>query len=973
MGNKKYFLIVTIFLFSALFLLSNLSFVLGQTYIGNVAYITNNLKNIKPEVRAVFNELNLNITPILDSKVPTTNFSKYKMIFVDDAYLPKSSKYPIYNYPSVIMNKYYGYQWGLTDYDGISQLASTSALYVKLVNDDLQQVYTQARFPGTSFVSIPYYYLDDLNKAPVVESIARAYYGGSADYVGPEFEFGDAIASIQKGTTLKNGHVAGGKICFYGIAKSPYWTDTSKDLFRNCITSVLIECKNDSYCEDNNDLTQDICLNPNTINSTCIHQPITCFDDSDCGNNFITGLFCSNNNITKNSTTFTCHNKGLGSSYCTNTTTSILNKTCSFLCLNAQCVLPQCSDGIDNDDRDLLIDIADPGCHTDGNSSNNNSYDPNDNNESNPPIICYTHLQCGLPSSALSCLNDNSVNTTTTPNCINAGTTSSYCTNITTNSTTICLTGCTNGLCNAVHNVAIDLALQDSLNGIRIGLLDGTPILDFTAYLLKNSKYNFTINLTNKGTYVENVSLVGSSGCSGLSITGVGENNLGPLSSKIKSYLRNASCNSGYYNFSFFANLTSGIDADPSDNTRIRQIRVVDCFLNSDCSGSSGVLNYYCIGNQLWKNISSPACVDYSCTNSLTQAFNNICTYGCTNASCNNENIPPVVKLINPQNHMNTTETTITFFYNATDDSGVSICYFLLDGSAVAGTSFTPSTFVSSNFTYTLGLGLHDWYVSCNDIYGNTGVSEQRTIEILPGPQCEINHDCGNPTSTLVCNANVSVNTTIVPTCLNSACTNITTINSTQCAYGCNSQLGTCNPPIIRCYNDSQCGINGPFGNSFCTGSNKTQLMINFVCNNKGLSSSYCSNSTSLNLLQVCAYGCNLSSGNCNNQVSVCGNGIVEIGEQCDDGNLINLDGCSSTCTIENQCPYQCNPHNCNPFNCKSYKCNVHDCNPHSCNCQQICYWGVCHTECDTCYDSCYDTCWDTCYNTCYDTCYNWC
>ena len=36
---------------------------------------------------------------------------------------------------------------------------------------------------------------------------------------------------------------------------------------------------------------------------------------------------------------------------------------------------------------------------------------------------------------------------------------------------------------------------------------------------------------------------------------------------------------------------------------------------------------------------------------------------------------------------------------------------------------------------------------------------------------------------------------------------------------------------------------------------------------------------------------------------AVCGNGILETGEECDDGNLINGDGCSSTCTIEEAPP----------------------------------------------------------------------
>jgi len=35
----------------------------------------------------------------------------------------------------------------------------------------------------------------------------------------------------------------------------------------------------------------------------------------------------------------------------------------------------------------------------------------------------------------------------------------------------------------------------------------------------------------------------------------------------------------------------------------------------------------------------------------------------------------------------------------------------------------------------------------------------------------------------------------------------------------------------------------------------------------------------------------------------VCGNGMQEVGEQCDDGNLVDGDGCSSHCTLENSGP----------------------------------------------------------------------
>ncbi|MFH2018847.1 MAG: DUF4215 domain-containing protein, partial [bacterium] len=48
----------------------------------------------------------------------------------------------------------------------------------------------------------------------------------------------------------------------------------------------------------------------------------------------------------------------------------------------------------------------------------------------------------------------------------------------------------------------------------------------------------------------------------------------------------------------------------------------------------------------------------------------------------------------------------------------------------------------------------------------------------------------------------------------------------------------------------------------------------------------------------------NATSGNINVQMSVpssvvCGNGVVDVGEQCDDGNVISGDGCSATCTTE--------------------------------------------------------------------------
>jgi hypothetical protein len=49
---------------------------------------------------------------------------------------------------------------------------------------------------------------------------------------------------------------------------------------------------------------------------------------------------------------------------------------------------PQCSDGVDNaDPEDTLADSADPGCHSDGNAGNSNSYVPSDNDETDAGTV----------------------------------------------------------------------------------------------------------------------------------------------------------------------------------------------------------------------------------------------------------------------------------------------------------------------------------------------------------------------------------------------------------------------------------------------------------------------------------------------------------------------------------------------------------------------------------------------------------
>lgn len=84
------------------------------------------------------------------------------------------------------------------------------------------------------------------------------------------------------------------------------------------------------------------------------------------------------------------------------------------------------------------------------------------------------------------------------------------------------------------------------------------------------------------------------------------------------------------------------------------------------------------------------------------------------------------ISLISPPNGSSTTESTLNFTYNATNDQANSMtCYFYLNGIHHA----TDTNVVSgalSMFTIAIPLGTNDWHVDCVDNVRswNTGSSE---------------------------------------------------------------------------------------------------------------------------------------------------------------------------------------------------------------------------------------------------------
>lgn len=635
----------------------------------DVAYIYKRSYKIDNNFVSVFNELGLEVDKISETTLSTVNFSKYKLIFVGDEIYKYANKIPVMDYPSVISNYDQGDIFGLTDEDGVNKLGASFPLNVMLMNQTLNQVYTKAK---DGSLAIVYFYLRDQNKAPGMTSVARIYSPNTLDR-----KPGDAIAYASSEALMANGINRKGKLCFYGIIKTKYWTPEARQLFIDCVNYVASECSsdldctsqdigdkycigndvyqdiknfhcqdagtaksqcvdnivsnliekcadicsngqcinvtcmNDSECDDSNLYTEDKCLNPATINSTCQHNPIKCLNNLDCGIDGFVGLpFCSGLNIFRDYITFTCQNQGQVTSFCTNSTQAILNQTCSDACDNGACKTITCTKNSDCGINTLSGDVC-SGLNIIKNYLNFSCINPGTfssscSNVSGSYLIQQCSQQCSLGQCIqINCTTDldcDDGNARTVDECAFKGTPSSYCRNTEVN------------------------CLEDNDCGFSGSTGNEYCSTDDVFKNFQNSVCN------NKGTLNSSCSIT----ISQQFIADCGEDYCTNFSSnycKINDVYHSRTCyDKGCFLGSCFSNpFQQESLVEECDYGCFNGQCNPQCRVNSDCGNSILILE--CSGNYLVNITTNPKCINGSCG---LDVINNtkLCEFGCANSMC---------------------------------------------------------------------------------------------------------------------------------------------------------------------------------------------------------------------------------------------------------------------------------------------------------------------------------------------------
>ncbi len=765
--------------------------------VGDVAYIYKKSFKVDKNIIQIFNDSGLKVDLINENALPP-NFNNYKMIFVGDERFNNLNKIPVNQKPSIVANYYHATDWGLTDSEGVSLLAATHPLSVRK-DGKMIQVYTRAIAPDGK--AIQYYFLDAENVANGITPVAYTETTSSGS------KFGEVIAYANPGTVMANGKVQGGKLCFFGIVESNYWTSGGKNLFNDCLGFVASQCN----------------------------------VDSDCSAQVVNGTpYCQNGDVYRQVTQNKCVKQNTVSQ-CMPQNESVLVQQCQFGCLNGACIGGKHDIALDdftNSFGKIRLETTN-GTDILGNAlmcneeykigitvENKGNFSENVTFNGNVDGLIFNHIPIDNMSPG-----DKKLKTKTVNFSLNEG---NYNIRISAivekdddltnnNASREIIVSCPTIRCNNNLDCGIDGFIGDN------SCIDKNVTRDFKSYTCSNS--GTTQSTCTSGTEKKTIEV-----CADICLNGECQ---GVRCNKDED------CND-------FNPLTKDECINPGTLASECRNSELNCASSADCGFSGFVGTEFCSGNNILKNFQNATCLNAgtpksSCSievmeRNITQCENSCSQGACVrcnvNADCNDNNVNTVDICSNPG-------TAQSFCTNQGGQQEIACSSDLQCGA----NQTLSQPFCSLNNINQLTRTWHCLNPNTTISFCSSNIEQQvlqqcsnlcndgRCLNI----RCFSNGDCNdnNPNTVDVCNA---------PGTEQSFCTN--------------------NNMRVICYSDSDCGIDGFISQNICFGNAITRLFQDYTCNNPGTSISFCSSMLRQDFIQTCGFAC--SNGQCIQQQGEC-------------------------------------------------------------------------------------------------------
>ena len=194
----------------------------------DVAYVVR--VNTNQDFISVLNDLSLSFDIINSNTISSTNLSTYNMLLIGDEFFPNAFDIPVSKHNSLVVNTFHVDDFGLSlTNPGVTM--SSQPLTIKNVDVNkwvtlglptILQTYTQPKE------------LYSLNRADL-SGISRYIVTIKDNANDPDH----VVAVVMPGKKLFNNKISQGRITFFGVTESSFWTSDAEELFKRSLLFTL--------------------------------------------------------------------------------------------------------------------------------------------------------------------------------------------------------------------------------------------------------------------------------------------------------------------------------------------------------------------------------------------------------------------------------------------------------------------------------------------------------------------------------------------------------------------------------------------------------------------------------------------------------------------------------------------------------------------------------------------------------------